>query len=126
GFLATSVQDILNEAKISKGTFYNYFSSKNECLIAILEHGQDEVVSRRRELLIGNDRASKEILEKQIAIRIEVNREFNLFPIFQAVFHSGNDHLKAFVNHHHVKEINWLSQRLVDVYGVQAAIVTTD
>ena len=35
GFAATSVQDIINESKISKGTFYNYFSSKNECIIAI-------------------------------------------------------------------------------------------
>ena len=41
GFSATSVQDILDEAKISKGTFYNYFSSKNECLIAILDNGRE-------------------------------------------------------------------------------------
>ena len=35
GFQATSIQDILDYSGISKGTFYNYFSSKNELLIAI-------------------------------------------------------------------------------------------
>ena len=37
GFQATSIQDILDYSGISKGTFYNYFSSKNELLIAIFK-----------------------------------------------------------------------------------------
>ena len=59
GFASTSVQDILDESGISKGTFYNYFTSKNECLMAILEHGHDEAKVRRRELLIGQDPTDK-------------------------------------------------------------------
>lgn len=126
GFLATSVQDILDDSDISKGTFYNYFSSKNECLIAILEHGQDEVANRRKEILIGQDRASKKILAKQISIRLEVNREFNLFPIFQAVFHSGDANLKAFVDQHQFRELSWLANRLIDVYGEYARPFVSD
>ncbi|MDY0395878.1 TetR/AcrR family transcriptional regulator [Virgibacillus halophilus] len=38
GFAQTSIQDIIQAAEISKGTFYNYFPSKNECLIAILAY----------------------------------------------------------------------------------------
>ena len=37
GFQATSIQDILDYSGISKGTFYNYFSSKSELLIAIFK-----------------------------------------------------------------------------------------
>ncbi|MGA9287974.1 MAG: helix-turn-helix domain-containing protein, partial [Anaerobacillus sp.] len=37
GFQATSIQDILDYSGISKGTFYNYFSSKNELLIALFK-----------------------------------------------------------------------------------------
>ena len=37
GFLATSIQDILNYSGISKGTFYNYFSSKNELLMELFK-----------------------------------------------------------------------------------------
>ncbi|MFP3340850.1 TetR/AcrR family transcriptional regulator, partial [Micrococcus sp. SIMBA_131] len=37
GFQSTSIQDILEYSGISKGTFYNYFSSKNELLIALFK-----------------------------------------------------------------------------------------
>jgi len=119
GFLSTSIQDILEESQISKGTFYNYFSSKNECLMAILENGRNETIIRRREILIEQSLSDKNILVEQISIRQQVNRDYNLLPIFEAVFHSGDPDLSAFAKKHHLAEISWLTERLVDVYGVQ-------
>lgn len=126
GFIATSVQDILNEAQISKGTFYNYFSSKNECLIAILILGQEETTIRRQELLIGRDPADKTVLAEQISIRQQVNRDHNLFPIFEALFHSGDPDLSTFAKKHHIAELQWLAERLVNVYGESAAPYAPD
>lgn len=37
GIQHTSIQDIVKAASISKGTFYNYFTSKNDCVAEILE-----------------------------------------------------------------------------------------
>src|SRR4051794_7816698 len=85
GFLSTSIQDILDEAGISKGTFYNYFSSKNECLLAILENVWEEIFLRRQELLVGEDPADKGVLSHQIAVRYILNRENNLLPIYEAI-----------------------------------------
>ena len=126
GFTATSVQDILDESKISKGTFYNYFSSKNECLMAILEHGRDETTIRRQELLIGQNKSNKSVLATQVSIRLEVNRDHNLLPIFEAVFYSGDPDLRAFAKKHHLAELSWLANRLVDVYGENAAPFASD
>lgn len=126
GFAATSVQDILDKADISKGTFYNYFTSKNECLMAILDYGRDEIIIKRRELLIGKKRSNKNVLAEQIAVRLKINQEHNLFPIFQAIFYSNDHDLKEFVNKHHLEEINWLAHRLVDVYGEEVAPYTID
>lgn len=120
GFTSTSIQDILNEAKISKGTFYNYFSSKNECLSAILEQARIETYLKRKELLIGQDPGDKEILAKQIVIRLRLNREQNLLPIFEAVYHSGEEDLKQFVKKMLYDEFVWLAERIVDVYGENA------
>ena len=126
GFSTTSVQDILEESCISKGTFYNYFSSKNECLMAILEHAHDEAAVRRRELLIGKDLSDKSVLVEQILIRMHVNREQNLLPIFEAVFHSGDSDLRSFIKTTILKEFSWLTERMVDVYGKEAAPYAPD
>ena len=126
GFFSTTIQDILDAAQISKGTFYNYFSSKNECLTAILIHGHEEIFVRRQELLIGQDLSDKAVLAEQILIRFQVNREQNLIPIFQAIFHSGDLELRAFVSKHHFEEISWLSNRFIDVYGETATPVSFD
>lgn len=121
GFDATSIQDILTESDISKGTFYNYFSSKNECLIAILNSGRKETEIRRQELQIGEDKTDASLLAKQISIRFQVNHEHNLLPIFEAIFYSGDAELRGFAEKHHLAELNWLSDRLIDVYGKEAA-----
>lgn len=120
GFTATSVQDILEEAKISKGTFYNYFTSKNECLMAILEDAHNESVIRRRELLIGRDKKDKDVLAGQILVRMQVNRELNLLPIYEAVFYSNDEELRNFVKAYHISELKWIACRLVDIYGEEA------
>src|SRR5690625_3817179 len=115
GFTATSIQDILDASNISKGTFYNYFSSKNECLIAILEHGHDEITIRRRALLSEASPADKNILIEQISIRSLVTDEHNLVPLVQTVFHSGDPELKTLIRNQHLEELAWLSHRLMDV-----------
>lgn len=117
GFAATSIQDILNEAQISKGTFYNYFPSKNECLIAILERANEEATIRRRELQVGQELSNKTILAKQIAVRMQVSREYKLLPLFEAIFHSEDEYLRSFGKKHHFAELSWLTNRLIDVYG---------
>src|SRR3954464_10230092 len=82
GYAATSVQDIIDESKISKGTFYNYFSSKNECIIAIIENAKEETDLKRREMLIQQEITDKDILINQLSVRMELYRKRNLMPIF--------------------------------------------
>ena len=117
GFAATSVQDIINESKISKGTFYNYFSSKNECIISIIENAKEETDLKRREILIHQDISNKDILIKQLTIRMEVYKERNLVPIFLVIFHSQDSELRDIIKKNHYEEVKWLAKRIVDVYG---------
>ncbi len=126
GFASTSVQEILDESGISKGTFYNYFTSKNECLKAILEHGHDEAKVRRRELLIGQDPTDKTILAEQLVVRLLVHREQKLLPILESIFLSGDDELRNYVKKMMLAEFTWLKTRLVDVYGKDAEPYAAD
>ena len=54
GYQSTSVQDILDSSGISKGTFYNYFTSKGELLIAIFKNLQLEIEKEKNEILIAS------------------------------------------------------------------------
>ncbi|MEY9979305.1 TetR/AcrR family transcriptional regulator [Lysinibacillus sp. RC79] len=124
GFVDTSINDIISEAKISKGTFYNHLSSKNECLIAILDEGREEASNRRHELLFGKDPTDLEVLTQQVAVLMYVNREHNLIQIFESVFHSRDNELKKIILNYHLQELEWLANRLVQVFGEEISPIS--
>jgi len=94
--------------------------------MAILKQGSDETIIRRQELLIGQSKSDKTVLATQISIRLQVNREYNLLPIFEAVFYSGDTELRSFAKKLHLVELAWLKSRLIDVYGEDASPFAPD
>ncbi|TQR09081.1 TetR/AcrR family transcriptional regulator [Psychrobacillus soli] len=126
GFRSTTVNDIIEEANVSKGTFYNYFSSKNECIIAILENARNETLIKRKEVHSQQNRSDVNILTKQLSIRLTVYEEHNLFPLFASIINSQDVGLRDLIKKNYIEEINWLSNRLVDVFGEQTKNVATE
>lgn len=59
GYLKTSVQDMVDAAGISKGTFYNYFTSKEELAIVIFKQ-EYSVLHQRLEYTMGLDGTKKD------------------------------------------------------------------
>ncbi|WP_054859710.1 TetR family transcriptional regulator [Gracilibacillus sp. JCM 18860] len=126
GFDATSIQDILDKAGISKGTFYNYFQSKNDCLIAIISVVREEIIDKRRELAFGKDKADEEVFIQQIAIRINMNRQHHLMTVFETVSFSEDKELKEHITNAHQGEIRWIAKRLEDLYPSEGHPYTLD
>lgn len=124
GFVDASINDIIHAATISKGTFYNHFSSKNECLIAILDEGREEASNRRHELLYGKDPTDLEVLTQQVAVLMYVNREHNLIQIFESIFHSRDIELKKIILNYYLQELEWLANRLVQVFGEEISPIS--
>ena len=117
GFQATSIQDILEYSGISKGTFYNYFSSKNELLIAIFKNVFKQVEQGRNELLIGQDPSNIEIFIKQIEIQLKTNYENKLISLFEEVYFSKDEELKQYIKLSNLLSLNWLYERSTDLFG---------
>jgi len=117
GFMDTSIVDIIDAANISKGTFYNHFNSKSECLIAILEETREETMNRRYEIGLNEDLSNVDILIEQICVIIHVNRKTNLLRIFESLSSVPDQGIKEVLNHHLLKETVWLARRLTDVFG---------
>ena len=117
GFQATSIQDILDYSGISKGTFYNYFSSKNELLIAIFKNIFKKVEQGRNELLIGHDPSNIDVFIKQIELQLTTNRVNKLISLFEEVYFSNDEDLKQFIKRGHFMYLHWLYGRFLDLFG---------
>ncbi|HWK23947.1 MAG TPA: TetR/AcrR family transcriptional regulator [Ureibacillus sp.] len=117
GFNDTSIIDIISSANVSKGTFYNHFSSKVQCLIAILEEARDEIITARIEVAFNAKRNDKNVLLKQLALVAYVHRKQNIIQIFEAITKNTDPELKQVFEKQIIRETEWLASRLVDVYG---------
>ncbi|GLY10687.1 TetR/AcrR family transcriptional regulator [Pseudobacillus badius] len=117
GYAATSIQDILDASHISKGTFYNYFSSKSELLINILEDIKTETKKQRLAVLSGRQASDRIGFSDQLVITMEVNKRNNLFILFQGVFASEEEELKQLVKRHYLEELKWIQSRIIELYG---------
>jgi len=118
GFQATSIQEILESSGISKGTFYNYFSSKNELLISIFKDIYSELGEKRKQLMIGQDKASLAIFIQQIELLINTNNQYKIISLFEEILFTNDPELKQFLNRRRIQEINWLYKRLMDICGI--------
>lgn len=117
GIQQTSIQEIIEKANISKGTFYNYFSSKNDCVADILEFLRYDASQQRIAIQIGKDANDRGVFIEQITILIRLNEERNLQALFEAILSSNESELKRLVLQHRMIEIEWLSERLIEVFG---------
>jgi AcrR family transcriptional regulator len=117
GFQQTSIQEIIEKAKISKGTFYNYFSSKNDCIADILEYLRYDTSQQRIAMQIGKDNQDREVFIEQITILMKLNEERNLSVLFEAILSSNEAELKKLVMQHRIYEMDWLSNRFIEVMG---------
>ncbi|WEK53540.1 MAG: TetR/AcrR family transcriptional regulator [Candidatus Cohnella colombiensis] len=117
GIQQTSIQDIIEHAQISKGTFYNYFSSKNECIGALLEYNYHESSLSRTELTIGKDLSDVNLLIEQISMIGGLSEKRGYHNVVEEIFHLGEIELKRLVLQYRLLDFEWTAERLVDVFG---------
>lgn len=117
GVTKTSIQQIIQRAGISKGTFYNYFSSKAECIEAILEQARYDASLLRSELMIGKDPNDFHVFANQIAVLWNINQKLGLDVVYEEILHSGETELKQLVLRHRILEFEWFSLRLCEIFG---------
>lgn len=117
GYQSTSIQDILESSGISKGTFYNYFSSKSELLMALFKSIFKKLEQERNELLIGQASSDIEVFIKQVELHMETNRANKLLYLFQEVLVLNDPELNNFMKRGNFMFINWVYTRFIDLFG---------
>lgn len=71
GFSSTSIQDIVDELGVTKGSFYYYFSSKEQLLMDIHDEYINNLLERQRIILEDQTLTSKEQLIGMIEVSID-------------------------------------------------------
>jgi AcrR family transcriptional regulator len=117
GIQSTSIQDIIEYSGISKGTFYNYFSSKNDLLTAVFKSIYKKMEIERNNLLIGKDPSDLEVFTNQIVLQLRMNRANKLMYLIEEVVFLHDEGLKGLVRRGHLKFVQWLYERLLDIFG---------
>ncbi|MBO9129425.1 TetR/AcrR family transcriptional regulator [Bacillus sp. 165] len=117
GFQATSIQDILDQSGISKGTFYNYFSSKNELLIALLKMLYTKLEQDRNVLLLDQDPSNIEIFIKQMEMQMKMNKTNKIISLLEESTVLNDPDLKQYIRYGSFKMLRWLYNRFIDIFG---------
>ncbi|MFS0575423.1 TetR/AcrR family transcriptional regulator [Sporosarcina sp. 179-K 3D1 HS] len=70
GFSQTTIQDITEALEVTKGTFYYYFSSKEQLLMDIHNEYITNLLERQQQILDAKNKSNKETLKKIIELLI--------------------------------------------------------
>lgn len=89
GFQETTVADIMNEADLGIGTFYNYFQSKEEILKSLLAQIVEEI-NEFYEKLLKESKPADEVLTEMFLLTAKI-LDHNRFvlPLFLSAAHKG-------------------------------------
>jgi len=94
GIKKVTVEDICNEAKVSRMTFYKYFSNKIELVLVILGDLFDDATKKYDELFSNNDSFSEK-LKKMLDLKIQLSNEFSM-QVVQELYNSDIEEIKTF------------------------------
>lgn len=76
GMKRVSIEEICSEAKVSKMTFYKYFSNKNELALTFIKEMFDENVKVFKELMEA-DISYEEKMERQLKLKLEGTKDIS-------------------------------------------------
>ncbi|MEN1966633.1 TetR/AcrR family transcriptional regulator [Lentibacillus sp. N15] len=119
GYVSTSVQEIANSCKISKGTLYKYFDSKEKLLIQVIEHSHKKMMQNAVNVNFDSSLSAKEKLIKKIIIQFEGfrdNKDFILI-LLRTILPQNNSEVSCLIKRIKVTMLNWYKDCLTEVYG---------
>ncbi|MCB2289108.1 TetR/AcrR family transcriptional regulator [Clostridium sp. CS001] len=101
GYSSVSVNDIIKEAKISKGGFYTYFKSKQEVFVAIVKRSDEKKMNINKQLskdITATEKISSYIYARLSSFLDEENRKWAKFASEFWSSVNGDEELTSMAN----------------------------
>jgi AcrR family transcriptional regulator len=80
GFSNTRMTEISERAELAVGTLYNYYSSKNDLLVAIMEQKWEEILNRHARRIVRSTQKGTDALETLLEILSPLVDEMFIIP----------------------------------------------
>ena len=113
----TSLQEILDAADISKGTFYKYFATKDECVAEMVKQTHDQIRRELNNKLIGQSPDTNEIFLQQLTLYLEMIYKYHLYQLVRVIRQGQNQELRQIAFSEEQSNIRWMADRTAEVYG---------
>lgn len=122
GFANTTIQMILDQSGVSKGTFYKFFNSKEDCIYAIFEQRLQDVIEIRKSLENQHYASDFELLVEQIAVPMTLPDKEHVWELFWTGFYSGEINSTNLAT----LQLSWLSERFTQLFGEEIRPYTSE
>lgn len=116
GYHATSIQNILDHSGISKGSFYNYFSSKGELLKAVLYSIHQQLDEEREALLMAEDPSDINVFIKQVMFTMKMIKKNRLFQLIEEAVVSNEPEMRTLVKQWKFSFLKWVYKRFLELF----------
>lgn len=119
GFKETSIQDIVDEVGIAKGSVYIYFKSKEDLLFSALRHAFDRMAREMDAVSEDPGLAPREVLERQIRVQLKLAEEYGDF-IRMLILESAvslDEKTEQFLGEIRSRMFQWVYRPLGKLYG---------
>ncbi|CDQ38333.1 MULTISPECIES: TetR/AcrR family transcriptional regulator [Virgibacillus] len=116
GYYNTSIQEIANEAGVSKGSFYIYFSSK-EAFIATAIHNFHQRISEEMKQMQQDSNTPRENFANQLAVSIDYiycHKDYIFMFIRENI--SLGENIDKLIYNLKVENFNWMKSNLKAIY----------
>lgn len=122
GYYATSVQEIAEECGISKGTLYNFFESKEELLIQVIDQSYKRILQNIMNVDFDSSLSPKERLTKKIVMQFDIVAENKNFitMLLRTFIPQSNTQIPWLINKIRVTMLNWYKDSLIEAFGSKA------
>lgn len=116
GYHATSIQDILDQTNISRGTFYKHFQTKGELFRDVLVYSEEKMYVERDQLLIGQDETNKDIFIRQLEVMMSYRIEKKVDALLMDALVSNDNEIIAFLKEIRQQWAYWFFTRMKQIY----------
>ncbi|MGE6379635.1 TetR/AcrR family transcriptional regulator [Peribacillus muralis] len=118
GYHSTSVQEIAEKCGIAKGSFYNYFKSKEELLVSIFKYFYEALTDALLDWELDASLSNKDRFLGQLTVQIEhMTGNTNLIQMLmqEQMVHISKE-LDQFLHYIHEEGMIWFKRKIMELY----------